>query len=161
MIAFQRSTYLPTDRESAFDASLDVDLHLESFEDAGESIVGGVQSGSMGLGDDVTWRAKHFGIWWTMTSTITAFERPSMFVDEQRRGPFKRFHHTHTFEVSGEGTMMHDAVEFEAPLGPLGRIAERVALARYLPKLIDLRNAQLVSHFTQPSEDGDGGTSRR
>ena len=43
---------------------------------------------------------------------------------------------------------MHDVVEFEAPLGPLGRIAERIALASYLPKLIDQRNAELVRVLT-------------
>jgi len=44
---------------------------------------------------------------------------------------------------------MLDIVEFEAPLGPLGRLAERIALARYLPKLIDQRNAALVAVLTQ------------
>lgn len=149
-VEFERVTLLATTPEEAFDVSLDVDFHLESFRESGEHVVGGTKAGTMGLGDVVTWRARHFGVWWTMTSTITAFDRPHSFVDEQKQGPFKRFHHLHTFELTSDGkTRMSDFVTFEAPLGPLGKIAERVALARYLPKLIDLRNAELEAHFNQ------------
>ena len=148
-VRFERTTLLPTSPERAFDVSLDVDFHLQSFDDADEQIVGGVRSGGMRLGDDVTWRARHFGIWWTMTTVITEFDRPHRFVDEQRSGPFRRFRHEHEFTATGNGTTsMHDVVEFEAPLGPLGRIAERIALASYLPKLIDQRNAELVRVLT-------------
>jgi ligand-binding SRPBCC domain-containing protein len=42
----------------------------------------------MKLGDTVTWRARHFGIAFQMTSAITDYERPIRFVDEQQRGPF-------------------------------------------------------------------------
>ena len=148
-VRFERTTVLPTAPERAFDVALDVDFHLQSFEDADEQIVGGVRSGGMQLGDDVTWRARHFGVWWTMTSVITEFDRPHRFVDEQRSGPFERFHHEHVFTAAGPGsTSMFDVVEFEAPFGPLGRLAERIALARYLPRLIDQRNAALVRVLT-------------
>jgi len=147
-VRFERTTELAAAITDAFDVSLDVDIHMKSFEDSGERAIGGVQAGGMVLGDDVTWRARHFGIWWTMTSTITEFDRPNMFVDEQKKGPFKRFVHRHTFVDNGDGTTkMTDTIEFDAPLGPLGRIAERVALRRYLPILIDKRNDELRSHF--------------
>lgn len=151
-VEFERSTIIATDPHTAFDVSLDVDLHLKSFEDSDESIVGGVRHGGMQLGDDVTWRARHFGIWWTMTSTITEYDRPRRFVDEQKKGPFRRFRHVHEFEaIDDSTTMMRDSIEFEAPLGVLGRIAEKVALERYLPKLIDQRNRVLAEHFeTRP-----------
>lgn len=152
-VEFTRSMVLATDLESAFDVSLDVDFHLESMVDSVESIVGGVERGGMKLGDVVTWRARHFGIWWTMTSTITEFDRPHMFVDEQARGPFKHFRHVHRFDAVEGGTRMTDNVSFEAPLGPLGRIAERVALRSYIPKLIDRRNDELARYF-------DGRSSR-
>ncbi len=149
-VRFERTTVLPTTPDRAFDVSLDVDFHLQSFEDADEQIVGGVRAGGMRLGDDVTWRARHFGVWWTMTSVITEFDRPHRFVDEQRSGPFKRFHHEHVFTEASPGTTsMFDLVEFEAPLGPLGRIAEHLVLASYLPRLIDQRNAALVRVLTR------------
>ena len=125
MVRFDSRTILPVDRATAFDLSLSIDAHLDSFERSGERAVGGVTHGVIGLGEFVTWRARHFGINWTMTSHITAWERPDRFVDEQQRGPFRSFHHEHRFRSTQGGTEMHDIVTFEAPLGPLGRIAER------------------------------------
>ena len=48
-VRFQRTTILPTTPDRAFDVSLDVDFHLQSFEDAGEQIVGGVRAGGVEL----------------------------------------------------------------------------------------------------------------
>lgn len=143
-VRFERTTRLDVSPVDAFDLSLDVDFHLRSMADSEESIEGGIDTGAMRLGDDVTWRARHFGIWWTMTSVITEFERPHRFVDEQRTGPFRRFHHEHRFATVDGGTSMHDLIEFAAPLGPLGRLAERLVLEKYIPTLIDRRNDELV-----------------
>ncbi len=115
---------------------------------SGERAVAGTTTGTIGLGETVTWRARHFGVVWRMTSAITALEAPHRFVDEQVRGPFARFRHEHRFERSADGTRMVDEITFRAPLGPLGRIAERVALARYLPRLITERNAALRAELS-------------
>jgi hypothetical protein len=48
--------------------------------------IGGVTTGVMRLGDSVTWRARHFGVVFRMTSAITEYQPPSRFVDEQRGG---------------------------------------------------------------------------
>ncbi|SDL85420.1 hypothetical protein SAMN04488074_11416 [Lentzea albidocapillata subsp. violacea] len=40
---------------------------------------------------------------------------------------------------------MRDIVDFAAPLGPLGAIAERIALDRYMPRLIRIRNDHLMA----------------
>lgn len=153
-VSFTRRTILPASPTRCFDLSLDVDFHLDSFEDSGEQVVGGVRAGGMALGDDVTWRARHFGVWWTMKTQITAFDRPNSFVDEQMKGPFKRFHHLHLFnDLGDETTEMIDEIEFEAPLGPLGTIAERAVLGRYLPHLIDIRNAELAAQLSPRSQN--------
>jgi ligand-binding SRPBCC domain-containing protein len=144
VVRFERRTSLPVDPEQAFDLSLSVDAHLDSFARTREQAVAGVTSGVIGRGEFVTWRARHFGITWTMTSAITAWERPHRFVDEQQHGPFKSFWHEHTFHPRGDGTELHDVVVFRAPLGVLGRIAERIALRRHLSHLIDIRNEFLV-----------------
>ena len=147
MVRFTRLTDVPLRVEEVFDLSLSVDVHTTSFADAMEQAVDGVTAGHIGLGEFVTWRARHFGRWWTMTSRIAALDRPFCFVDEQQRGPFRSFWHEHRFVPSADGssTAMHDDVRFEAPLGPLGRIAERLVLARYLAHLIDVRNAFIVT----------------
>lgn len=145
MVEFDARTLLPLTCADAFDMALSIDAHLESFEGSGERAVGGVRSGVIGVGEFVTWRARHFGITWTMTSVITEWDRPRWFVDEQRRGPFKSFRHEHRFEPHGNGTAAHDRVQFEAPLGPLGRLVEKVVLARYMEHLIGVRNQFLLA----------------
>lgn len=134
--------------ERVFDASLDVDVHTASMADSGERVVGGVSAGGMRLGDTVTWRARHFGVWWRMTSAITAYDRPGFFVDEQQRGPFRRWRHEHHFAAddaagNGSGTVMRDVVEFTSPLGVLGRAVDALVLRRYMVKLIAERNAHI------------------
>lgn len=142
---FERTTNVPASVERTFELSLSVDAHSEAFSNSDEGAVDGVTHGTMGAGDTVTWRARHFGIWWTMTSEIVEYDPPRCFVDQQQRGPFKQFRHEHHFEPGpNNSTVMSDHVEFEAPLGVLGRIAERAVLDRYMPKLIDVRNAHLV-----------------
>ena len=96
-------------------------------------------TGLIGLGESVTWRATHFGVPFKMTSKITEFDRPRSFVDEQTRGPFKRFRHVHRFEQSTEGTTMIDHVQFDAPLSVLGRLVDRAILRRYMRSLIEER----------------------
>ena len=126
-----------------FDLSRSIDAHLSSMERSRERAVAGVTSGLIGLGQQVTWKATHFGIPFTMTSTISAMERPTRFVDEQVRGPFARFRHEHRFESIDGGTRMTDTIDFVSPLGPLGRLVDRVALERYMTKLIAERNVHL------------------
>jgi hypothetical protein len=145
MVRFQRRTLIPLEPEAAFDLSLSIDAHLGSFAESGEQALAGVTSGIIGLGEFVTWRARHFGITWTMTSTITEWDRPHRFVDEQQRGPFASFWHEHVLTPGDGGTWLDDDVRFVAPLGPLGRIAEALVLRRYVPHLIDVRNEFLVA----------------
>lgn len=54
-----------------FELSLSVDAHSASMRGSGERAVGGMTGGIMKLGDAVTWRARHFGIVFLMTSAIT------------------------------------------------------------------------------------------
>ena len=112
---------------------------------ARERAIGRVTSDVLGLGDEITWHAWHFGVPWRLTSRITVFNPPQLFVDEQVRGPFHRFHHEHLFEPLDSGSRMTDVVEFEAPAAWLGRIAERVVLASYVRKLIEERNRYLTA----------------
>jgi ligand-binding SRPBCC domain-containing protein len=138
-VRFETATSVAAPPEVVFDLALSIDVHLDSQAGANERAVAGVTTGLIGLGEEVTWRATHFHIPFTMTSRVTEFDRPIRFVDEQTRGPFRRFRHEHVFRRSGEGTDMIDRLQFDAPLGPIGRLVERVLLASYLRRLIDER----------------------
>jgi ligand-binding SRPBCC domain-containing protein len=127
-----------------FGLSLSVDAHAASMRRSGERAIGGVTSGIMKLGDTVTWRARHFGIVFRMTSAITEYQYPSRFVDVQLQGPFRRWWHEHTFTATANGkTVITDVVQFQSPLGPLGCLADRLVLDRYMPRLLRQRNAWL------------------
>jgi ligand-binding SRPBCC domain-containing protein len=138
-VRFESVTLVGAPAERVFDLSLNVDSHLRSMTRSRERAVAGVTSGAMSLGDEVTWSARHFGVPWRMRSRIVELDRPGWFVDEQVRGPFARFRHEHRFEQTDSGTRMTDTLRFDAPLGPLGRLVERVVLDGYVRRLIRQR----------------------
>jgi ligand-binding SRPBCC domain-containing protein len=127
--------------QRVFDLSRSVDLHTASTAQTAERAVAGVTSGLIALGQEVTWRARHFGIWQNLTSRITAFEPPSYFRDSLVRGAFRRFDHDHFFSEQGDITVMRDVFDYESPLGVLGRMADRLFLKRYMKQLLVTRNA--------------------
>lgn len=91
----------------------------------------------------MTWRARHFGIWFTMTSTVTLLDRPYRFIDQQSRGPFKEFLHDHIFEQrEGDHCRMTDIVTLASPV--FGFAVEPMILVPYLRRLIEKRNTSLV-----------------
>ena len=129
--------------ERVFDLSRSVDLHTASTAQTSERAVAGVTSGLMSLGQEVTWRARHFGIWQNLTTRITAFDRPAFFRDSMVRGAFRRFDHDHLFSESGGVTRMRDVFDFDSPLGILGGIANQLFLTWYMRRLLAIRNAAI------------------
>jgi ligand-binding SRPBCC domain-containing protein len=142
-VRFVCTTRIEAPVETVFDLALDIDAHTGSMEAFGERAVEGVTTGSIGLGDQVTWEARHLGRTWRMTSRIVELQRPHAFIDEQVRGPFASFRHEHRFEPADGASTMIDDISFKAPYGPLGVIAEAVVLRRYMRALIDRRNRYL------------------
>jgi ligand-binding SRPBCC domain-containing protein len=126
--------------EKVFDLARSIALHIESTKKTGEQAIAGRTGGLIGLDETVTWRAKHFGIWQTLTSKITEFDQPNSFVDEMVQGAFKSFRHEHHFIKIDDHTLIKDVFVFESPLGVLGRLFNRLVLTRYMTKLLEERN---------------------
>lgn len=148
--SFTIVTEARVDARALFDASLDIDVHAASMARSKERAVAGVTTGRIGLGETVTWRARHFGVWFTMTSRITGLEPPRYFVDEQLAGPFQRFRHEHLFERIATGCRMTDTITVASPF--LGVLAERLVLVPYLRRLIRMRNRALLTAAGASSE---------
>jgi ligand-binding SRPBCC domain-containing protein len=136
-----------------FGLSLSVDAHAASMQASKERAIGGVTSGVMQLGESVTWRARHFGIVFRMTSAITEYRPPNRFVDEQQHGPFRRWWHEHTFTPLPDGqTQMIDIVRFQSPFGLLGYLADSLVLGHYMPHLLRQRNTWLKTTLEERAQ---------
>jgi len=146
-------TWIDAPVERCFDAARDLDLHLQSLAHTNERIVGGKRGGLIGLGEEVTWLGRHFGVTQRFTSKITAFDAPRSFQDSMQKGAFRSFVHDHLFEAVDGGTKMIDHLVFTAPLGILGRIAERLFLRRYLERLLTGR-ARVIKTAVEETSNG-------
>ena len=122
-----------------FDLARDIDFHTRSLVETGERAVAGRTSGLIGLGESVTWEARHLGVRQRLTAEVTAFDRPAYFRDVMTRGAFRSFAHDHRFEVRGGGTVMTDEVAFRSPLGPVGWVLDYLFLTGYLRRLLEGR----------------------
>jgi ligand-binding SRPBCC domain-containing protein len=69
------------------------------------------------------------------------------FEDRQLRGPYRLWHHTHSFERCDGGTRVRDVVRYAMPLGPLGRIAHAVLVRRDLERIFDFRRDAVAAVF--------------
>lgn len=140
MATLELVTLIRATPERCFDLSRDIDLHLRSMQASGERAIAGKTSGLIGLGEEVTWQARHFGVLHAHRSRITAYDLPRHFRDVMMEGRFARFEHDHFFEPAGGATRMRDVLVFESPLGILGRIVDVLFLKSYLSRLIVQRN---------------------
>ena len=122
--------------EVCFDLARDIDFHTRTMEGTGEGAVAGRTTGLIGLGESVTWEARHLGVRQRFTAQITAFDRPTHFRDVMTAGAFKSFAHDHRFETRSGMTVMTDEVEFRSPFGPLGWLVDRLFMTGYLRRLL-------------------------
>ena len=113
---------------------------MQSMRQTNEKAIGGTVIGQIKLGESVEWRARHFGIYFTMTSRIAELQRPLHFMDEMVKGPFKYLRHQHVFKKTQDGTLMTDLFYFRSPLGIFGYLADKIILERYLKNLLAKRN---------------------
>src|SRR5690606_21247689 len=139
----------PIDR--CFDLARSIDLHKLSTEGTDEEAIAGVTSGLIGKNQEVTWRARHFGITQTLTSRITKFDRPYLFRDEMIKGAFKTIKHDHIFCESGDKTVMQDKFYFESPGWIVGAVFNHFVLTRYLHSILTKRN-QMIKRIAESDD---------
>ncbi len=143
MPVIRLETHIAAPLDRVFDLARSIDAHQDTTERTGEKAVAGVLSGLIGANEEVTWEAKHFGVRQRLSVKITQFDRPSHFQDIMVKGAFDHMKHDHFFASRDGGTLMTDRFEFGAPLGFLGRIAEKLFLTDYMRGFIVRRNAIL------------------
>ena len=90
-------------------------------------------------GARIEYSIKLFGIPLRWSTLISTWEPGVRFVDEQKKGPYALWHHTHEFVARGDKTEMRDVVLYKEPLGFLGTIANFLFVRRTLGKIFDYR----------------------
>ncbi len=96
----------------------------------------------MGTGALIRYRLRVRGVPVGWLTAIREWDPPHRFVDEQVRGPYALWHHTHTFEPHPDApgdTLMRDTVRYALPLGPLGELARRLFVAADVEAIFDYR----------------------
>jgi len=78
---------------------------------------------------------------------ITHVDKPAYFIDEQRLGPYKFWHHEHRFIEMPDGTQVIDIIHYELHWGILGRILNRLKVKHSLEEIFSYRKQKLSHMF--------------
>jgi len=78
---------------------------------------------------------------------ITHVSAPHLFVDEQRFGPYRFWHHQHLFREIAGGVEMEDIVHYIIPFGRLGQLVAAALVKKELQKIFDFRRDVLAKKF--------------
>ena len=78
---------------------------------------------------------------------ITHVKDKNMFVDEQRLGPYKMWHHQHIFNKEKDGVLMKDIITYIPPLGFIGNISNKIFIKKKVNNIFDYRSKILNEIF--------------
>lgn len=78
---------------------------------------------------------------------ITHVRDREFFVDEQRSGPYRTWHHEHHFRAIPGGTEMTDIVSYALPFGPLGDLVNAAVVRKRVAGIFNYREQVLDERF--------------
>jgi ligand-binding SRPBCC domain-containing protein len=102
----------------------------------------------------IDYRLSLFGVGFRWRTEIEIYEPGVRFVDVQRRGPYRRWHHTHTFADAPGGTLIGDRVEYQLPFGPLGELARVLMVRRQVETIFEHRRKVIEAMWGPPPPAG-------
>ncbi len=102
----------------------------------------------------ITYKVKPVpGITTTWVTEITHINKPHFFIDVQRIGPYKLWHHQHFFNESDNGTVAEDLIHYAVPFGPLGNLLNSIYIRGNLDNIFNYRNEVLNSIFNSDEKN--------
>lgn len=145
---FEQQQTLPTTLEEAW-AFFSSPANLEEItpSDVGFEITSPLAA-KMFEGQIITYRVKIApAMRMSWVTEIKCVVEGRSFVDEQRFGPYKFWHHRHEFESVDGGVLMRDRVHYALPFGPFGALAHAIFVRRKLAWIFNCRKAILTKRF--------------
>lgn len=103
-------------------------------------------------GTTICYRLRLHGLPFRWRTEICQWNPPHCFVDEQAKGPYKQWHHTHRFEAYGNGTRIIDEVKYSLPFGALGRLVHALKVRRDVSRIFDYRRMRIEALFGGPGD---------
>lgn len=88
-----------------------------------------------------------FNIPTTWVTEITKIEEGKFFIDEQRVGPYKMWHHEHHFKEVEGGVEMTDLLHYSLPAGPLGSLLMGSFISKKVEGIFNFRKEVILNHF--------------
>ncbi len=99
-------------------------------------------------GQIITYKVYPFkGIKSYWVTEITKVKENEYFIDEQRFGPYKMWHHEHFIEETKYGVIMKDLISYKIPFGLIGRLVNPIIVQKQLKKIFDYREEKLKEYF--------------
>ena len=105
---------------------------------------------AMAPGALIDYQLRLFGLRFRWRTRITSWDPPHRFVDEQLRGPYAEWIHTHTFAPVGDGTRITDHVRYRLPLFPIGQLGYPVVRLQ-LARIFSYRQSVIRQLLAAPS----------
>ncbi len=102
---------------------------------------------AMAVGATIDYRITLSGVPMRWRTVIEDWQPGAKFVDAQHRGPYRAWWHEHRFRADGDRTIMEDRVYYAPPLGPLGRIANRLFVEQQLRAIFAYRAQAIRLRF--------------
>lgn len=128
----------------AANSSPPADPRLASTGIAAAALHGAGPPIEMQAGAEIEYRLRIRAVPVRWKTRITHWDPPRSFVDEQLRGPYRKWVHEHTFVKQGEGTICRDRVEYAVPGGWM---IDRLFVARDVERIFAYRQMKLLEIF--------------
>lgn len=146
---FQRTQKIPANLDRVWNfISAPANLKKITPASMGFEITSGNERVPMYEGMIISYQVKPvFNIKTLWVTEITHVVPKKYFVDEQRIGPYKMWHHQHKLEEINGGVLMTDIISYQPPMGFLGKIANAILIRSELKKIFDFRTKALEELF--------------
>lgn len=147
--SFKKVQQIPVSAEKAWEF-FSSPANLETITPAGMGfrIISRHHGDKMYAGQLIEYKVKPLlGIPVYWMTEITQVKEPEYFIDEQRYGPYRLWHHQHHFRQIPGGVEMTDIVHYKIPLGFIGRLINRLVVRKKLEQIFSYRFRKVEERF--------------